>query len=84
MLEKQESYSSIELKEKGQVQLRKTVKVIEDGSVLSESHQREIRYPDQDISDLPQNIQDVINAHWTQEIKDAWAEYSEQINQNFN
>lgn len=82
MLEKQESYSSIELKEHGQVQLRKTTRIIEDGNVLSESHHREIRYPDQDVSDLPDNIQAVINAYWTQDVKDAWAEFQQQVNAN--
>jgi len=82
MLEKQESYSSIELKEHGRVQLRKTTKIIEDGNVLSESHHREMRYPDQDITDLPDNIQAVINAYWTQDIKDAWAEFQQQSNAN--
>ena len=80
MLEKQESYSSIELKEHGRVQLRKTTKIIEDGNILSESHHREMRYPDQDITDLPDNIQAVINAYWTQDVKDAWAEFQQQAN----
>lgn len=80
MLEKQESYSSIELKERGQVQIRKTTRIVEDGNVLSESHHREIRYPDQDVSDLPDNIQAVINAYWTQDVKDAWAELQQQAN----
>jgi hypothetical protein len=84
MLEKQESYSSIELKEHGQVQLRKTTRIIEDGNVLSESHHREIRYPDQDVSDLPDNIQAVINAYWTQDVKDAWAEFQQQSNANID
>jgi len=84
MLEKQESYSSIELKEHGQVQLRKTTRIIEDGNVLSESHHREIRYPDQDVSDLPDNIQAVINAYWTQDVKDAWAEFQQQSNENID
>ena len=84
MLEKQESYSSIELKEHGQVQLRKTTRIIEDGNVLSESHHREIKYPDQDVSDLPDNIQAVINAYWTQDVKDAWAEFQQQSNENID
>jgi hypothetical protein len=34
MLEKQESYTKIEVIESGQVQLRKTTKVLEDGEVF--------------------------------------------------
>lgn len=80
MLEKIETYSSIEIKERGQVQVRKTVRVMEDGIALSENHHREIRYPGQDISDLPANIQGAINAYWTQEVLDDWNEYEQEIN----
>lgn len=82
MLEKIESFTKLEITEQGKVSLRKTTRIIEDGNVLSENHHREMRYPDQDISDLPQNIQDTINAFWTQEIKDAWALIVEQANAN--
>ena len=80
MLEKVESYSSIEMKEKGQVQIRKTTRIMEDGNVLSENHHREIRYPAQDISDLPKNIQAAINAYWSKDVINAWNEHQQQIN----
>jgi len=81
MLEKTESYTSIDIKELGQVSLRKTTRITDDGTVISESHHREVRTPDKDITDLPQNVQDVINAYWTQDVKDAWAEFQQQINE---
>ena len=68
MIEKQESYTQIELLESGEVQLRKTTKIIEDGNVISQSHHRSIVVPTDDISAYPQNIQDVCNAFWTEEI----------------
>ena len=80
MLEKIETYSSIEIKERGQIQVRKTVRIMEDGIALSENHHREIRYPGQDISDLPENIRGAINAYWTQEVLDAWSVYEAEIN----
>jgi hypothetical protein len=43
MLEKTESYTSIDIKELGQVSLRKTTRVTDDGTVISESHHREVR-----------------------------------------
>ncbi len=68
MLEKQESYSQIELKESGHIQLRKTTTVLDDGQVLSQSHHRSVVTPLDDISDLPDNVQAVCNAYWTDEL----------------
>ena len=68
MLEKQESYSQIELKESGHIQLRKTTTVLDDGEVLSQSHHRSVVSPLNDISDLPDNVQAVCNAFWTDEL----------------
>ena len=53
MLEKQESYSKIEVLESGVVQLRKTTKVLDDGEIISQSHHRSIVKPNDDISYLP-------------------------------
>lgn len=69
MLEKQESYSKIEVLESGHIQLRKTTTVLDDGQVLSQSHHRSVVTPLDDISDLPDNVQAVCNAFWTDEIK---------------
>lgn len=68
MLEKQESYSKIELKESGHIQLRKTTTVLDDGQVLSQAHHRSVVTPLDDISDLPDNVQAVCNAFWTDEL----------------
>ena len=68
MLEKQESYSQIELKESGHVQLRLTTTVLDDGAVLSQSHHRSVVTPLDDISHLPDNVQAVCNAYWTEEL----------------
>ena len=84
MLEKTETYTSIDIKELGQESLRKTTRVTDDGTVISESHHREVRTPDQDITDLPDNIQAVINAYWTQDVKGAWAEFQQQSNANID
>lgn len=80
MIEKVTNYTKLEITEQGKVSLRRTTRIVEDGVVLSENHHREMRYPDQDISDLPQNIQDTINAFWSEEIKEAWREHIEQVN----
>ena len=68
MLEKQETYTKIEVIESGQVQLRKTTKVLEDGEVISQSHHRSVVTPLDDITSLPQSVQAVCNAFWTDEL----------------
>jgi hypothetical protein len=68
MLEKQESYSKIEVLESGHVQLRKTTTVLDDGAVLSQSHHRSVVTPLDDISHLPDNVQAVCSAYWTEEL----------------
>jgi len=67
-LEKQESYSKIEVLESGHVQLRKTTKILDDGEIISQSHNRSIVTPLDDIISLPQSVQDVCNAYWTEEL----------------
>ena len=62
---KEESYSRIELLESGHVQLRLTTKIMEDGNVLSEGHHRSVVTPLDDITHLPQEVQDTIVAFWT-------------------
>jgi len=77
MLEKQESYSKIEVLESGVVQLRKTTKVLDDGEIISQSHHRSIVKPNDDISHLPQSVQDVCNAYWTEDIRSNFNSDSE-------
>ena len=74
MLEKQESYSKIEVLESGHIQLRKTTTVLDDGQVLSQSHHRSVVTPMDDISELPDNVQAVCNAYWTDEVKAKFQE----------
>jgi hypothetical protein len=74
MLEKQESYSKIEVLESGHIQLRKTTTVLDDGQVLSQAHHRSVVTPMDDISELPDNVQAVCNAYWTDEVKAKFQE----------
>jgi archaellum component FlaF (FlaF/FlaG flagellin family) len=77
MLEKQESYSKIEVLESGHIQLRKTMKVLDDGQVISQSHHRSVVTPLDDITSLPQSVQDVCNAYWTDDIRSNFNSDSE-------
>jgi PAB1-binding protein PBP1 len=59
------------------VQCREATIISEDGVELSRSFQRHVLHPDSDISGEPQEVQDVCNAVWTDEVKEAWAEFQE-------
>ena len=45
----------------------------EDGVELSRSYNRYVLYPDSDISGESQEIQNVCNLVWTDEVKATWA-----------
>ena len=62
----------------------KTIQVAEDtfikenGTVISQSRHRYILQPDMDISEQPQEIKDICNTAWTQEVKDAWNTFKQE------
>jgi hypothetical protein len=59
------------------VQCRQATIISEDGKELSRSFNRHVLQPDSDISGESQEVQDVCNAVWTDEVKEAWAEFQE-------
>lgn len=72
MIIKEQSYSQIELLETGHVQLRLTTKIIEDGEVISQTHHRTVVTPDDDITELPERIQNICNSHWDEDMLAKW------------
>ena len=61
------------------IQVRTTTVIEEDGVELARSHHRHVVNPGQDVSGEAQEVQDIANALWTQEVIDA---YQASINQN--
>jgi hypothetical protein len=51
--------------------------VSEDGVELSRSFKRHVLHPDSDISGEPQEVQDVCNAVWSDEVKQAWSDFQD-------
>ena len=57
----------------------RTATIVSEGSEakgfveLSRSFSRKVLHPDSDISGEPQETQDICNAVWTDEVKQAWA-----------
>jgi len=54
------------------VQVAMDTLVKEDGNLISQTRHRHVLMPDSDISNEPQEVQNICNAAWTQEVKDAW------------
>jgi hypothetical protein len=52
--------------------------VKEDGKVISQTRHRHVLHPDMDISNEPQEIQNICNTAWTQEVKDAWIVFKQE------
>ena len=59
------------------VQCREATVVSEDGVEISRSFHRHVLTPDSDISAEPQETQDICNAVWTDEVKEAWTAFQE-------
>ena len=78
-LSKEVKYDKIEVVgDNKHVQLRQATIISEDGKELSRSFKRHVLHPDSDISGEPQEVQDVCNAVWSDEVKQAWSDFQEE------
>jgi len=57
------------------VQVAMDTLIKEDGNLISQTRHRHVLMPDSDISNEPQEVQNICNAAWTQEVKDAYAAF---------
>ena len=57
------------------VQCRQATIVKEDGVEISRSFQRHVLHPDSEISGETQEVQDICNAVWSDEVKQAWTDF---------
>lgn len=74
-LTKETVVDRIEILEDGQIQVRKAIRVKENGKILSQSFDRHVIAPDLvDISGEDERVQSVATALWTKAVKDAYAE----------
>jgi hypothetical protein len=78
-LTKEVVYDKVEIVGKYKaVQCREATIVKEDGVELSRSFHRHVLHPDADISGESQEIQDVCNAVWSDEVKQAWSDFQDE------
>lgn len=58
-----------------QIQIREKTDIIEGENVISSSFHRRVVDLDADLTDYPQEIQDIANVIWTQAVKNAWTTF---------
>ena len=71
-LTKKAVIDKMEVLEDGQIQIRTANRILEDGEVISQSFHRKVITPLDNISGEDAKVQAIANAHWTQEVKDAY------------
>jgi hypothetical protein len=64
------------------VQVRTDTVVMEDSEELSRKYHRHVLHPDADISAEHSEVQAVCNAVWTQDVKDAYATFKAEQENN--
>jgi hypothetical protein len=71
----------IEIVRDWNIQVRQATTIERDGEFVSNSFHRWVLTPDSDISDQEQKVQDIANAAWTPEVRQAYETFkAEQAN----
>ena len=60
------------------IQVKQLLVISENGQEISRNAHRYVLHPDMDISSQPQEIQNICNTAWTQEVKDAWNTFKQE------
>jgi hypothetical protein len=71
-LTKVTAIDQITVTENGIVLVRETTRIMEDGNELNKTYHRLSFAPASDVSAQPQNVQDICNVAWTQEVISAY------------
>ena len=77
---KEIAVDQITVTENGIVLVREVTRIMEDGKELSKQYHRSSFAPSDNVSAQPQNVQDICNVAWTQEIISAYqAQQTERV-----
>jgi hypothetical protein len=71
-LTKETVVDQITVTENGTVLVRKVTRIMEDGNEISKQYHRTSFAPESDVSGQPQNVQDICNIAWTEEVISAY------------
>ena len=74
-LKKTEDITSIEVAGKySNIQVKSEIIVTEDGKEIFNSDQRKVWFPDDDVSNEPDQVKNLAATSWTDEVKAKWDE----------
>ena len=71
-LTKETVVDQITVTENGIVLVREATRIMEDGKEISKQYHRSSFAPESDVSGQPQNVQDICNVAWTEEVISAY------------
>jgi hypothetical protein len=71
-LTKEVVIDQITIAENGTVLVREVTRIMEDGAEISKQYHRNSFSPASDVSEQPQNVQDICAVAWTPEIVSAY------------
>lgn len=71
-MEKITSVSKIEILETGEVQVRETTRILEDGALIAETHHRHVIVPGDDFGSEDEMVKKVCRMAHTPAAKKAW------------
>jgi hypothetical protein len=69
---KEIAVDQITVTENGIVLVREVTRIMEDGKEISKQYHRSSFAPESDVSGQPQNVQDICNIAWTDEVISAY------------
>ena len=72
MFTEKKEIDRIEVLTEGAIQVRQATIIERDGEFVSRTFHRWVLTPDMDISDQEQKVQDIANAAWTPEVRQAY------------
>lgn len=68
MITKETVIDQITVTENGIVLYREATRIIEDGTVLTQTYHRSSLTPGQDLTDIPEQVANICNVVWTPEV----------------
>jgi hypothetical protein len=81
MFTEKKEIDRIEVITEGAIQIRQATVIEKDGAFVARTFHRWVLTPDMDISDQEQKVQDIANAAWTPEVRQAYETFkAEQAN----
>jgi uncharacterized protein (UPF0218 family) len=81
MLTERTEIDQIEIVQLWNIQVRQANIIERDGDLVTKTYLRWVLTPDMDISDQEQKVQDIANAAWTPEVRQAYETFkAEQAN----